>query len=225
MKNKTVLITGASKGIGFALSLKMLSEGYFVIGTSRTGVIQSVAHENFLPIALDITRTESINKAHQLLLDRFDTIDSIINNAGIGTDLNQLTPDQDSFDSTFAVNVRGVVFFTEPLLDLLSKKGSIIMISSKMGSVVTCVAPDSVAYMMSKSAINMYTKILANRFSDHYRVAAVHPGYVKTAISETAKVHGRLTPEQSAENIFTFLESDFRTGVFWDSESGTELTW
>ena len=51
----------------------------------------------------------------------------------------------------------------------------------------------------------------------------MHPGYVKTQISGIALINGRLTPEQSAENIFSFLESDYKTGSFWDSEAGTEL--
>jgi NAD(P)-dependent dehydrogenase (short-subunit alcohol dehydrogenase family) len=97
------------------------------------------------------------------------------------------------------------------------------MISSKMGSIDKCIDSDSVGYRTSKSALNMYTKILANRLSESIKVVAVHPGYVKTQISEIAMINGRLTPEQSAENIFSFLESDYKTGSFWDLEAGTEL--
>ena len=70
----------------------------------------------------------------------------------------------------------------------------------------------------------MYTKILANHLTS-IKVAAVHPGYVKTEISETALLHGRLSPEQSAVNVLSFMESDFKSGIFWDSETGSELPW
>jgi NAD(P)-dependent dehydrogenase (short-subunit alcohol dehydrogenase family) len=78
---------------------------------------------------------------------------------------------------------------------------------------------------MSKSALNMYPKILANRLSEHIKVVAVNPGCVKTQISEISLINGRLIPEQSAENIFSFLESDYKTDSFWDSEAVTELPW
>ena len=88
---KKVLITGVSKGIGLALAKRLLSEGYLVEGTTKIGYIENVQHENFHPIALDVTNIKSIKKAYQEISDRFDQLDIIINNAGIGPDLNQKT--------------------------------------------------------------------------------------------------------------------------------------
>ena len=88
---KKVLITGVSKGIGLALAKRLLSEGYLVEGTTKIGYIENVQHENFNPIALDVTNIKSIKKAYQEISDRFDQLDIIINNAGIGPDLNQKT--------------------------------------------------------------------------------------------------------------------------------------
>jgi hypothetical protein len=78
---------------------------------------------------------------------------------------------------------------------------------------------------MSKSALNMYPKIPANRLSEYIKVVAVNPGCVKTQISEMSLINGILNPVQSAENIFSFLESDYKTDSFWNSEAGTELPW
>ena len=197
--------------------------GHFLVGTNKSGYIENVQHENFHPIALDVTNIKSIKKAYQEISDRFDQLDIIINNAGIGPDLNQKKLQITSFDETFEVNVKGVVLFTETFLAKIAEKASVIMISSRMGSIDKCIDSDSVGYRTSKSALNMYTKILANRLSESIKVVAVHPGYVKTQISEIAMINGRLTPEQSAENIFSFLESDYKTGSFWDLEAGTEL--
>jgi NADP-dependent 3-hydroxy acid dehydrogenase YdfG len=65
--------------------------GYLVEGTTKIGYIENVKHENFHPIALDVTNIISIKKAYQEISDRFDQLDIIINNAGIGPDLNQKT--------------------------------------------------------------------------------------------------------------------------------------
>lgn len=88
---KKVLITGVSKGIGLALAKRLLSVGYLIEGTTKIGYIENVQLENFHPIALDVTNIKSVKKAYQEISDRFDQLDIIINNAGIGPDLNQKT--------------------------------------------------------------------------------------------------------------------------------------
>ena len=74
--------------------------------------------------------------------------------------------------------------FTKTFLAKIAEKVSITMISSKMGSIDKCIDYDSVGYRMSKSALNMYPKIPANRLSEYIKVVAVNPGCVKTQISE-----------------------------------------
>ena len=94
-----------------------------------------------------------------------------------------------------------------------------------MGSIDVCKLADSVDYRMSKSAINMYTKILTNRVKNKIRVASTHPGWVKTTTIESNLENGRQTPEQSANNIIEFLIKEFQSGIFWNSENETELLW
>lgn len=222
---KTVaLLTGASKGIGRALTEKLLKEGYFVIGTCRSGKIEDLKHENLLLIRLDLSDIESIKTAHKILFDRLEGIDILINNAGVGPDLGTDKPDEVSFQQTFDVNVKGQVFFTESLIDFVNTEGSILNISSKMGSVSCCNRTGSVAYRMSKSALNMYSKILSNRVGKGIRVANIHPGWVQTNINDF-NVHAPLTSKESAERIFSFMVSDFENGVYWDVEDACVLTW
>lgn len=224
-KKKIALITGASKGIGYSLTEKMLDENYFVIGTSRDKKIEDFENRDFYFVQLDLTNPSSIKNAQKEILTTFKQIDLLINNAGIGPDLNTFHPEVESFNLTFDVNVSGTVFFTEPLIGLISKDGMILNISSKMGSLDVCESTDSIAYRMSKSALNMYTKILSNRLENKVKVASIHPGWVKTTIADDNIINGRLSPEQAANNIFDFIRNDFKTGVFWDSEDGTELPW
>ncbi|MFM9021830.1 MAG: SDR family NAD(P)-dependent oxidoreductase, partial [Sediminibacterium sp.] len=145
-------------------------------------------------------------------------------NVGIGPDLDFELPQEISFKKTFAVNVTGTTFFTEKMLQFLKVGGKIINMSSKMGSLDVCEKSDSVAYRMSKAALNMYTKILSNRLEGKQLVASVHPGWVRTNIAKS-NIDGRLSPEESAQKIFQFITIDFKTGTFWNVETEAECRW
>ena len=222
---QTAIISGASQGIGLALAQKLLSEGYIVIGTSRNGKINAIDNPNFHAVALDLTNAESIQKASEEIFQKCDAIDMLINNAGIGPDLNSPAPERATFDQTFAVNVTGTVFFTEAILPKIKKDGKIINVSSKMGAMAVCSTADSAAYRMSKSALNMYSKILSNRLDGQIKVTTMHPGWVQTNISPGSKLHAPLTPQQSAENMYRFFSQDFENGMFWNSATDSPLPW
>jgi NAD(P)-dependent dehydrogenase (short-subunit alcohol dehydrogenase family) len=139
--------------------------------------------------------------------------------------LDTLKPDKESFKQTFDINVTGTVFFTELICRHIKAGGKIINISSKMGSIELCNLADSVAYRMSKTALNMYTKILTNRLLGIQIVASVHPGWVRTTIAKDNIVNGRLSTDESAIKIFNFVTSDFETGIFWNIETETKTEW
>lgn len=222
--NKTVLITGASRGIGFALANIFLENDFKVIGTSRSGLINNLKHPNFEVLALDLSELDAIRDFEKNFQDKKIALDIVINNAGIGPDLDFDLPEEITFKQTFDVNVIGTTFLTEQLYKHLKVNGKIINISSKMGSIDLCELTDSVAYRMSKTALNMYTKILTNRLLGKQSVASVHPGWVRTTISKS-NVNGRLSPEESAQRIYDFVVSEFRTGIFWNVEAQAECTW
>lgn len=222
--NKTVLITGASRGIGFALANIFLENGFKVIGTSRSGLINNLKHPNFEVLALDLSELDAIRDFEKNFQDKKIALDIVINNAGIGPDLDFDLPEEVTFKQTFDVNVIGTTFLTEQLCKHLKVNGKIINISSKMGSIDLCELTDSVAYRMSKTALNMYAKILTNRLLGKQSVASVHPGWVRTTISKS-NVNGRLLPEESAQRIYDFVVSEFRTGIFWNVETQAECTW
>lgn len=221
---KTAVITGASRGIGHALARKLLDMNYHVIGTSRQGVIDSISNDSFESLPLSLTDVESMKQFVDALEVKNTKVDLLINNAGIGPDLNYELPEEGSFDMTFDVNVKGQVFFTELMLPFIKEGGRILNVSSKMGSIDYLEMSCSPAYRMSKSAFNMYTKILTNRLKGKIQVAAIHPGWVKTTISGNGE-NARLTPEESADSISDYLENKFENGGFWDAESKVKLAW
>ncbi len=188
--SKTILITGTSQGIGHALTKLLLIKGYNVIGTNTTG-IDNINEKNYKSFSLDLSNLESIIAFEKNIEIENTKIDILINNAGIGPDLDFDLPEEISFKKTFDVNVIGTTFFTEQMLQHITVGGKIINISSKMGSMDVCEKSDSVAYRMSKAALNMYTKILSNRLVGKQLVAAVHPGWVRTNIAKR-NIHGRL---------------------------------
>lgn len=218
------IITGASRGIGLAIANNLLSKGYQVIGTCRSGKINEIENLNFECLALDLSNSESIKDFAATIEKDESRINLLINNVGIGPDLDFEYPETKSFDSTFKVNVKGTVQLTELLIKRLERKGRILNVSSKMGSIEYCLKYDSIAYRMSKSALNMYTKILSNRMENEISVASIHPGWVKTTIAKS-NVNGRLTPYQSADRIVEYLEKKFKNGEFWDAERNMKLNW
>ena len=221
--SKAILLTGTSQGIGHALTKLLLINGYRVIGTNTTG-IDNINENNYKSFSLDLANFDSIAAfENNFQLDNIK-IDILINNAGIGPDLDFDLPEETSFKKTFDVNVTGTTFFTEQMLQYLNIGGKIVNISSKMGSVDVCEKSDSVAYRMSKAALNMYTKILSNRLAGKQLVSSVHPGWVRTNIAKS-NLNGRLSPEESAQKIFQFITSDFKTGIFWNVETAAECTW
>lgn len=221
---KTVLVTGASKGIGYALYNLFIKNGYNVIGTSRTETKLNAADYNAKEIKLDLADLESIKKFEKFITDNQITIDILVNNAAVGPDLNTQLPDEKSFQQTFDTNVTGTVFFTESMLNHLNENGKIINISSKMGSIAVCQKTDSVAYRMSKTAINMYSKILTNRLLGKQSIATIHPGWVKTELTAN-NANAPLSKEESAQNIFEFIQSDYKTGIYWDAPEKKEIEW
>ena len=222
--SKTVLITGTSKGIGLALAKIFLANDFKVIGTCSTGISNELEHPNFQSLSLDLSKIDNIKEFDKYFQGNDILLDILINNAGIGPDLDFEFPEEKTFKQTFDVNVIGTTFFTEQICKYIVKNGKIVNISSKMGSIDVCGLSDSVAYRMSKTALNMYTKILTNRQLGKQFIASVHPGWVRTTISKS-NVNGRLSTEESAQRIYEFVVSDFKTGIFWNVETQSECKW
>jgi NAD(P)-dependent dehydrogenase (short-subunit alcohol dehydrogenase family) len=220
---KTILVTGASKGIGKATAEKFLADGFKVYGTSRSGEIE-ISNPNFKAFALDLADEKSVDSFAEIAREENFELDILVNNAGVGFDFGQQIPDRKSFRKTMEVNMDGTMFLTENLLEFVKEAGKIAFISSRMGSIGDCKGKDSIAYRVSKAALNMYVKILSNKLEGKQKVTCIHPGWVQTEIA-SMNVNAPLVPKESAEKIHEFVVSNFKTGTFWNIVTQDFLEW
>ena len=178
---KTVVITGAGKGIGLATAQQFLSAGWNVIATYRETPI-SLEHASLVKIVLDLGSSESIAHAVDEINKRGVLVDVLINNGGILLDNHDNGMDMQKMRKTFEVDLFGTVDFTERMISLLTPRAHIVNIASSYGSFSISVDDEtSSTYRMAKAALNMYTRVLAFRTKNMgLIVSSIHPGWVNT---------------------------------------------
>lgn len=225
---KTVLITGASRGIGLSLVTHYLQAGWGVIACCRVPTratqlqdLSSASQLQILP--LDVTKDHEIQKLASQLSDQ--AIDILINNAGIsGPESEEL--ESAAWMKTFHTNTVAPYLLSYALLpSLLKGEDKIIAnLSSVYASITLNIkGQDACAYRSSKTALNSMTKCLSHQLKDQgITVIALHPGSVRTDMNLT----GRITVKESAEGIFQVLSqlSIQETGTFVDYQNKT-LPW
>ena len=224
---KTVVITGASRGIGLATAKKFLENGWRVIGTyNKTPRADQTT--DFVSVQLDIFSPENIARGVQEITKEAPQIDVLINNAAVSFDAFETTPNIETVRRTFEVNVFGLLDFTEQMIPVVASGGHIINISSRYGAFSFAIdGPDSTAYRMSKAALNMYTRTLAFRMKDRgITVSSIHPGWVSTdmgnsAATETEKPDRK--PEEAANDIYALATGEVESGCFW--QFGKKREW
>ncbi len=229
MHSKTVLITGTNKGIGKGLAHQLKSMGYKVYGTSRTPHSSTDLDGVY---TLDVTNQQSISDAISTMTHDALHIDLLINNAGIGSDYNEQLTAKENFELRFQTHVFGTFFFTEAITPLLKPDGKIINISSKLSSfaevdniAIAKFTQNKMAYILSKSSLNMYTKLLASRLREkQITVLSIHPGWVQTTLSTTNK-NAPLSITTSVDGIIKLILKNPPTGTFWNAENQEELQW
>ena len=229
MQNKTILITGINKGIGKGLATTYTALGYRVIGTTR---LKQQIEGVFKTYQLDVTDNDNIKQLTNQLIKDAITIDILINNAGIGSDYDDNLSKEENFELRFKTHLFGTFYFTESILPLINSQGKIINISSRLASFEEIdhkmkydLSLNKMAYIMSKSSLNMYTKLLANRLHEQeITVLSIHPGWVKTSLSKTNE-KAPLTIKESVNGIVKLVEEPKPSGTFWDAERQRQLNW
>ena len=219
----TIVITGASRGIGLELAKVYAGAGARVIAGVRRP--ETFPTSLGAAVALDVADAASVSGFAQALGD--EPVDLLINNAGIiGPDRqSSLNMDFDGFLETLATNTLGPLRVTQALLPNLRRAegARVAVISSQMGS-LTSSSSDHAAYRTSKAAVNKVVQCLAADLrSQGIAVASVHPGWVRT---EMGGAGADISPVESAQGIRTVLDrlNLGVTGRFWNY-TGDELAW
>ncbi|RYZ84464.1 MAG: SDR family oxidoreductase [Proteobacteria bacterium] len=239
MKQKIALVTGANKGIGYALVKELATAGYEVwLGARSSELGQKAAKElgdqvHFL--ALDVTSDAGVAAAAKLFASKRDHLDLLVNNAGIYLMDRDGVPSKTSIETikeAHDVNFLGPIRVTQAFLPLIKKsaQGKILNVSSGLGS-LNLILDDGpngfagvnvIGYNSSKAALNMFSALLSNELKDSkIQVNSICPGYVATDLNAHS---GPLTTEQSAKGLMEFINRDgFTTGHF--IKQGGEHPW
>jgi NAD(P)-dependent dehydrogenase (short-subunit alcohol dehydrogenase family) len=219
----TALVTGASRGIGLALTRLLLQRKFHVIAVCRqpSSALADTGAE--VVSGVDVTRTEGLDTLTGAVGDR--SIDLLVNNAGIlvwGDRLDQL--DIDGIRRQFEVNALGPLRITAALRKNLHSGSKVALITSRMGSIADNGSGGAYGYRMSKAALNMVGKSLAVDLKDAgVAVAILHPGMVKT---DMVGGQGEFTPEQAAQGLLARIDELTleHSGGFWH-QTGERLPW
>ena len=166
---------------------------------------------------MDVADENSVLKGIESLKQKTDSIDILINNAGIlipglKHKIDAVETDDESILKTFNINTVGVLRVCKAVLPMMQPKSRIINISSGMGQ-MEGMATGSIAYRLSKSALNALTIVLSQELSSKdIKVNAICPGWVQT---DMGGYEATLTVKESVESIKKFALSDnFPNGKF-----------
>jgi len=214
---KNVLITGASRGLGFTLAEEYAAKGFFVfacarnIESDRLKSLKEKYNNNISLIPMDVSQTESVEQAAKEVKQTTAYLDIIINNAAVhsedsGAELELVN--LDNCIEVYNINVVGPLRVTKAFVSLLDNGESkvLVNISSESGSISDCRREKEFDYCMSKAALNMESKMLQNYFMRrNIKVLAIHPGWIRT---DMGGANADLSPAESAQNIISIIEQN-----------------
>ena len=187
LAGKVALVTGASKGIGTAIALRLADEGAVVAvnySSSKEGadrVVAEITRRGGKAVAVhgNLSKPEEIKNVVEATKKALGAIDILVNNAGVYefAPLDAITPEH--FHKQFNLNVLGLLLATQETVRAFSDKGgSIVNISS---GVSTITPPNSAVYTATKSAVDAITMVLSKELAaKKIRVNAVNPGMIET---------------------------------------------
>ena len=234
------IVTGSSSGIGETTARRLADLGVKVVVNSASSVQAGTAVAESLPTESLYVQADISDQAqgHELIartVDRFGRLDILVNNAGWTTrvphgDLDSLT--DEIFRKTFEVNVFGTWWLTKAAMPHLrnSPDPNVVTITSIAGFRPV---GSSIAYAMSKAALNHLTALLAKACGP-VRVNAVAPGLVATpwtsdwedqhaAIAAATPLHRSATPDDCAEAVLSVIRNSYMTGQVVIVDGGTTL--
>ncbi|MBS1270977.1 MAG: 3-oxoacyl-[acyl-carrier-protein] reductase FabG [Candidatus Marinimicrobia bacterium] len=190
LNDKTVLVTGGSRGIGYTIAQSFAEQGANVVISSRSeDTLQQAAenlseHGQVYPIPCDVSDAKSVKDLIKEIIEEFGSLNVLVNNAGITRDNLMLRLNESDWDAVLNTNLKGAFLCTKfaSRQMLRQKSGCIINISSVVGITGN---PGQTNYAASKAGILGLTKSTAQEFSSRgIRVNAIAPGYIETDMTD-----------------------------------------
>ncbi|MGW0786368.1 SDR family NAD(P)-dependent oxidoreductase [Streptomyces sp. NPDC002913] len=191
LRDKVILITGASSGIGAAAAYVFAREGASVVLAARReeklGVLVAELNDKGFEasaVVCDVTRAEDVRRAVAQAKERFGRLDGAFNNAGVGGDRTPLHEmGEEVYDAIFETNVRGMWNCLRAEIGvMLAGEGGAIVNNSSVGGLVSI--PTAAPYVASKHAVIGLTRAAADEYADQgVRVNAVAPGLTRSEIT------------------------------------------
>ncbi|MGE0775915.1 MAG: SDR family NAD(P)-dependent oxidoreductase [Sphingomonadaceae bacterium] len=227
LKGKVAIVTGASQGMGAAISRRLAQEGCNVAMVARgeerltalAAAITASGGGEALPVVCDVTSESDVADAVASAVERFGGVDMLVNNAG-GLTTGALLPfeelSDDTFIATYELNVLGAVRFIRAVLPSMRQRGGgrIVNISSENG-----IQPDMVGadYNAAKAALNALSKTLSKSLGvDNILVNTLSPGLTKTEalarfIEDQATAEGK-APAEIEQGLLTGFRPNIAVG-------------
>jgi NAD(P)-dependent dehydrogenase (short-subunit alcohol dehydrogenase family) len=235
-EGKTVLVTGASKGIGAAIARAFLDRGYNVVSTARNITEAGIVPTPHLALVDgDISQAATAKKVVQTAMTSFGSIDHVVNNAGIFSVKSFTDYTADEFHRFVSTNLEGFIYITQlAVKQILSQGtgGSVTTITAALADNPVSGTPASIP-MLTKGGLNAITLSLASEYAKSgIRFNAVAPGIVDTplhkgATKESLKARtpmGTISePKDIAEAVVYLAEADHVTGEVLHVDDGAHV--
>lgn len=219
---RNIVITGANRGIGLALSKTFIEQGDTVFAICRQSSPELDVLGAEIITDVDVTSESGLSQLAEKLKEC--AIDILVCNAGILRDENVTALNCDTIRDQFEVNALAPLRVVEQLQGQLSRGSKIAMITSRMGSVADNTSGGRYGYRMSKAALNIASVSLSRDFSDkEVAVGIYHPGYVQT---DMVNHGGDISAQECGQRLNKLINelSMPETGVFKHS-NGEILPW
>jgi NAD(P)-dependent dehydrogenase (short-subunit alcohol dehydrogenase family) len=208
MKNKNIIITGTSRGIGFELALQFANAGHHVLAISRKTPIELIENSKITCLSIDLSNSDELDKITQFVKNSWQNkVDVLINNAGllISKPFEQLT--FSDFEQVYKVNVFAVAELTKICIPFMEKGSHVVTISSMGGIQGSMKFPGLAAYSSSKGAVITLSELLAEEYAAQgiaFNVLAL--GAVNTEMLQEAfpGYQAPLSAIEMADYIFNF---------------------
>jgi NADP-dependent 3-hydroxy acid dehydrogenase YdfG len=227
IKDKVVIVTGASSGIGFATALTLSKAGAKVaIGARRTDKLQELEKKitqnggEAFSQKLDVTKKSDCNSFVDATIKKWGEVDVLVNNAGLMPLSFVKNLKIDEWDQMIDVNIKGVLYCTAAVIPHMhsKKSGHIINISSVAGRIVF---PSGSVYCATKHAVTAFSEGLRQEFStrSNIRVTCIEPGVVSTELTSTITDESLQSFVETSKKMNSLKAEDIANAILFAVEA------